>query len=184
MTPAFCGIQTFITVCTTTRTLTLSWARLIQSTPSHHVSLRSHVSVILLHERTYIPSTLFPLRFPNQYPVCISSVSHAWRMSGQCHPSLCDLPNDIAWGAQLTESFTTQLCSVPCNYVPLRPKCLPERRFVAHRPSVPPLGCERPSNWRVLGQICSSVYFCVYILRHQTERQRVLDGMAAGIPWI
>jgi len=38
--PAFYGIQKFITVFTTNRHWSVSWARCIQSTPTHCISLR------------------------------------------------------------------------------------------------------------------------------------------------
>jgi hypothetical protein len=74
--PAFYGTQKFITVFTRARHWLQSWARCIQSTPSHPISLRS--ILILSTPRSY--ERTLPLSFPNQNIVCIfhlSCVLHA-----------------------------------------------------------------------------------------------------------
>ena len=65
-----------------TRHLSLSWARSIQSTPSHPVSLRC--ILISYHLRLGRPSGLFPSGFPTTKPVCISLLHHTCYMA---HPS-------------------------------------------------------------------------------------------------
>jgi len=47
--PTFYGIWKFITVFLTTHHLTLSWARWIQSTPSHPISLRPILVTLFLY---------------------------------------------------------------------------------------------------------------------------------------
>jgi hypothetical protein len=69
---AFYGTWTFITVFTTARHWSLSWARCIQSTPSHPVSLTSHLCLVL-------QSDLFSLGFRTNF-VFISHLSHACYM--------------------------------------------------------------------------------------------------------
>jgi hypothetical protein len=59
--PAFYGTRRFITVFTRARHLSLSWARLIQSMPSHPASRRS-ILILSSHLRLGLPSayTLYP----------------------------------------------------------------------------------------------------------------------------
>jgi hypothetical protein len=59
---ALYGTRCFITVFTTARHCPLSWARWIQSTPSHPVSVRS-ILILYFHLRLYLPIGLFPLGF-------------------------------------------------------------------------------------------------------------------------
>jgi hypothetical protein len=44
--PPFYGIQRFITVFTRALCWSLSWARLIQSTPSHPISLKIYFNIV------------------------------------------------------------------------------------------------------------------------------------------
>jgi hypothetical protein len=62
--PAFYGTQRFITVFTTCLQWSLSWARWIQSTSSHPISLRS-ILILSSHLRLGLPNSL-PSRFFNQ----------------------------------------------------------------------------------------------------------------------
>jgi hypothetical protein len=73
--PAFYGTRRFITVFTRTRHWSLSWARWIQSTPSHTVSLRS-ILMLTSYLRLCLPSGLFPSSFPTKilYAFLISSM--------------------------------------------------------------------------------------------------------------
>jgi hypothetical protein len=63
--PSVYGTRKFITVFTTTRHWSLSWARCIQSTPSNPVSLRS-ILILFYHLRLRLPSGLFPSSFPTK----------------------------------------------------------------------------------------------------------------------
>jgi hypothetical protein len=58
------GIRRFITVFTTALHWSLSWARVIQSTPSHPISLRS-ILILSTHLRLGLPSGLLPSGFPS-----------------------------------------------------------------------------------------------------------------------
>jgi len=78
--PAFHRRQRFITVFTTVRHWSLSWARWIPSTPPHPISLRSLLT-LSPHLRIGLPS-----RFPYQNVVCISHLSHAYYMPLPSHP--------------------------------------------------------------------------------------------------
>jgi hypothetical protein len=61
--PAFYGTQKFITAFTRALYWSLSWARSIQSIPSHPISLRSFLT-LSTHLRLGVPSVLFPSGFP------------------------------------------------------------------------------------------------------------------------
>ena len=60
--PTFNATQRFIIMLKKTHQLSLSWARLIQSMPSHTISFTSTLS-LSSHPWPDIPSGLFPLRF-------------------------------------------------------------------------------------------------------------------------
>ena len=61
--PAFHGTRTFITVLTSLRHLSLSWASPIQSIYPHPTSWRS-ILILSTHLRLGLPSGLFPSGFP------------------------------------------------------------------------------------------------------------------------
>jgi hypothetical protein len=61
--PVFFGTRRFITVFTRTSHWTLSWARLIQSTLYHPISLRS-ILLLSSHQRLGLPSCLFSSGLP------------------------------------------------------------------------------------------------------------------------
>ena len=65
--PASCGTQWFITVCTTTRHLSPSWASSIQFTPSNPIFLR-WVSLLPSHLRSGLRIYLFPLGLSSCVP--------------------------------------------------------------------------------------------------------------------
>ena len=73
--PAFYGTWRYITAITRTRHLSLSWARSIQSVPSHRTSWRS-ILIWSCHLRLGLPSGLFSSGFPTKtlYTPPISSI--------------------------------------------------------------------------------------------------------------
>jgi hypothetical protein len=76
--PAFYGIRRFIIVFTTARHWSQSWARCIQSTPSHPTDLRSML-ILSSHLLLGLPSGLFPSH--SRPKLCISNLYHACYMS-------------------------------------------------------------------------------------------------------
>ena len=63
--PAFHGTRRFITVLTSVRHLSLSWANPIQSTYPHPTSWRS-ILILSTHLRLGLPSGLLPSGFPTK----------------------------------------------------------------------------------------------------------------------
>jgi hypothetical protein len=82
--PAFYGTRRFITVFTRARHWSLSWARCIQSTTFHPISLKS--SLISSHLRPGLPSGLFSFGFSDQNFICVSYLSHMCCMSLPSNP--------------------------------------------------------------------------------------------------
>ena len=94
--PAFYRTQRFIiTAFTSARHLSLSWARSIQSMPTHPTSWRS-ILISSSHPRQGLPSGLFPSCF-------LTKTSYARPLLQTCymprpsHSSLFDHPNYIWW---------------------------------------------------------------------------------------
>jgi hypothetical protein len=73
---AFYGTRRFITMFTKALHWSLSWARSIQSTPSHPISLRS-ILILSSRLRLGLPSALFPSGF---------------QLMSYVHPSSCYIP--------------------------------------------------------------------------------------------
>jgi hypothetical protein len=61
--PNICGTRKFITVFTRAIHWYLSWARSIQSIPTHSISLRS-ITILPPYQRLGLPIDLFPCGFP------------------------------------------------------------------------------------------------------------------------
>jgi hypothetical protein len=70
---AYYGIRRFIAVLTTARHWSLSWARCIQSTPSHPISLRS-ILILPSHLRLGLTNGLFLQTYQAKYCMYFSSL--------------------------------------------------------------------------------------------------------------
>jgi hypothetical protein len=82
--PEFYGTRRFITVFTRALHWSLSWARWIQSIPSHHISLR-FILILSTHLRLGLPNGLLPSGFAYMH----SSSPHTRYMScPSCPPWL------------------------------------------------------------------------------------------------
>jgi hypothetical protein len=83
--PAFYGTRRFISMFTAARHRSLSWARCIQSTYSHPISLIS-VLILSYHLRLRLSRCLSPSSFPTK-------MLYAFHITCVLHPPWFDLPN-------------------------------------------------------------------------------------------
>ena len=105
--PAFYGTRSFITALTSARHLSLSWARSIQSIPSHPTSRRP-ILILSSCRRPGLPSDL-SLRFPQQNSVYASPLSHACYMPRPSHSSRFYHPHNIGWAVQIINPYRTNV---------------------------------------------------------------------------
>ena len=111
--PAFYGTRRFITAFTSVRHLSLSWARSIQSIPSHRTSWRS-ILILSCHLCLGLPSGLFPSGFPTK-TLCIPLL---FPIRATC-PVYLILLDFITW-TMLGEQYRrrTSLCSLSTPLLP------------------------------------------------------------------
>ena len=97
--PAFYGTRRFITIFTSVRHLSLSWARSIQYIPPHPTSLR-FILILSSHLRLGLPCGLFPSGFPTKtlYTPLVSP--HTCYFPCPSY-SRFDHPHNIEWGVQI-----------------------------------------------------------------------------------
>jgi hypothetical protein len=89
----------FITVFRRERHWSLSWARCIQSTTSHPISLRS-ILILSCHLHLPLPNGLIPSGFPIKIFLCMFHVSHTCYMPRLSHANLFDHTNNVWWNVQ------------------------------------------------------------------------------------
>ena len=92
--PCIFGTWKFITVLTSARHLSLSWADSIQSSQPPPTSWRS-ILILSSHLRLGLPNGLFPSGFPHQNPVRPSPLPHARHMPRPSHSSRFYHPHNI-----------------------------------------------------------------------------------------
>ena len=141
--PAFHGTRRFITVLTSVRHLSLSWASPIQSIYLHPTSWRS-ILILSTHLRLGLPRGLFPSGFPNKtlYPPLLTQTRHR---SSPSHSSGFYHPHNLGWGVQIIYLPVMQSPPFPRYLVPPRSKYSPQHHVLKH-PLLPFLPqCQRPS---------------------------------------
>jgi len=106
--PAFHGTQRFITVLTSVRHPSLSWASPIQSIYPHPTSWRS-VLILSTHLRLGLPSGLFPPGFPTK--TLYTTLSSPIRATCPAHLVLLDFITRTILGEEY-RSFSSSLCSL------------------------------------------------------------------------
>ena len=92
--PRIFGTRRFLTVPTSARHLSLSWANSIRSPQPPPTSWRS-ILILSSHLRLGLPNGLFPLRFPHQNLVHISPLPHTRYMPRPSHSSRFCHPHNI-----------------------------------------------------------------------------------------
>jgi hypothetical protein len=103
-------------------------------------------------------------------------------------PTTCHMPSpphlysvghrNIIWhGVQVMNLLVIQFSPVFCHFLSLSPRYFPQHPILTQPQYDQP--CLTPThNWQ--NYIC--VYFNLHVFRYQTERQKILDQMAAEIP--
>ena len=119
--PAFRGTRSFITMFTRARHLSLSWATLMQSTPSHPFYLRS-ILIHSFHRRLGLRIGLF--RFLHHNPVGILCACH------MPHPSHPPLIWSHEWGWKYEDAH--YLIFSPTRLHGVRPRKTSENRSLCN----------------------------------------------------
>ena len=106
--PAFHGTRRFITVLTSVRHLSLSWASPIQSIYPHPTSWRS-ILIFYTHLRLGLPIGLFPSGFPTK--TLYAPLSSPIRATCPAHLILLDYITRTILGEEY-KSFSSSLCNL------------------------------------------------------------------------
>jgi len=163
--PAFYANRKFITVLTKTHHLSLSSARLIESSTRSHF-LKTHSDII--HPRMPRSSKLsLSLGCPPPKPCMhLSSPTHLPHIPPSSFFFILS-PKEYYWGVQIIQLLTAQSLPVPCRLHRLRPEYLP-RYDVLWKPQPIFLPqCKRPRFIPIQNntQNCSCVYFNIHFFR-------------------
>ena len=118
----------FITVFTTVRHLSLSWARRTQYVPPSNLILSFHLRVSSVSPKW----CFFSIRSPNHL-----SSSHTCYMPGPSHPSWFRLPNNIGWAVQIVKLLVTWAFPLHYSRVPVRPKYLLQHHILGDQVAHP-----------------------------------------------
>jgi len=121
--PAFYGTWRFITVFTSARHLSLSWASSIHSITPHPTSRRS-ILILSSHLRLGLPSGSFPQVSPPK--PCMRLSSHPWALHAQPISFFSILSPEQYWVTS-TEVFTMKIQNME-----KRPAAWPRKRRLYH----------------------------------------------------
>jgi hypothetical protein len=137
---------------------TLSWDKLIQSTPSNPISLRS--TLILSPIYAFI---FREVSFQASQPKFCTYLSspHANYAFAPYHSPWFDDPNNILWRVQIMELLTVQLSSVSCQSSLLGPDTLLSNLFSDIFNMFSSLRCKHP--------VCYYIYYLVIYLTFNTR---------------
>ena len=97
----------------------------------HLISWRS-ILISSSHLRLGFPSGLFPSDLPTKPCVCPSLLPHACDTHRLSRSFLFDHSNNVWWGEQIMKLFILQSPRLPCNFIPVRPKYLPQYHILKH----------------------------------------------------
>jgi hypothetical protein len=111
----------FLTMFTRARHWSLFWARWLQSTPSHTISLRS-ILILSSHLRLGLPSGLVPSCFPTKISRAFLTSPMRATCPARSHPPLSDHPNYIWWSAQVMKFLIMQSSPASRHFLSLRSK--------------------------------------------------------------
>ena len=98
--PAFHRTRRFITVLTSVRHLSLTWASPIQSIYPHPTSWRS-ILILSTPSTPRSPQWSLSLRFPHQDPIHLPLLTHTRHMPSPSHSSRFYHPRNIGWAVQI-----------------------------------------------------------------------------------
>ena len=116
-----------------------------QMNPSHKIFFSLKLILILCsHLRLGFPSRLSrSFRRVYQNHPSITVLHHACYVPSLSPPPCFEQLNEIWWGAKKIKLFLTQFSSVPCYFLPCRPKY---NRSTRQSPAVTPGNAERREN--------------------------------------
>ena len=160
--PAFYTTRRFITVFTTARHLSLSWARWIQSTPSRTMPLTLILilsSHLCLGDSFSAPTKPLLYTFPF-YPIRATCPTHLIPSERITRKILCNIFHSLITSSLSGPNIFLNTFTNTLNL------CYDQ---VSH-----------PNN----RYSCSSVHFKLYIFGQQARTQTILDPMAASILWV
>jgi hypothetical protein len=131
--PTFYGTRRFFTVFTTARHWSLSWDRIIRSTPPYSICLRS-ISILSFHIRLGLPSGLSPSGFPTKKKV-YTFIFYPLRAMCHVHLILLDFIILLLFG-EVYKSWSSSLSSDLLLFHPSWSKYSPQHPVLKYYPSI------------------------------------------------